>query len=49
MSSHGRKVVQCVQEEYLDQITDFQPRAVSESSDLDCGIWSHMAATDGLI
>ena len=38
MSSDGRKVVQCVQEKYLDQITDFQPRAASESSDHDCGI-----------
>ena len=49
MSSHGRKVVQCVQEEYLDQIADFQPRAASDSSDHDCGIGSHTAVTDGLI
>jgi hypothetical protein len=49
VSSDGRKVVQCVQEKYLDQITDFQPRAASESSDHDCGIESHTAVTDGLI
>ena len=49
MSSHGRTFVQRVQEEDLDQITDFQPRAASDSSDDDCGIGSHTAVTDGLI
>ena len=49
MTSHGRKIVQCVQEKYLDQITEFQPRAASELSDHDCGIESHTAVTDGLI
>ena len=42
-------LLRTVQEEYLDQIADFQPRASSDSSDHDCGIGSHTAVTDGLI
>ena len=49
MTSHGRKIVQCVQEKYLDQITEFQPRAASESSDHDCGIESHTAVTEAAL